>query len=47
MALQCGIIGIANVGKTTIFNCMSDTKGETSSFAFGGSRSNIGIIHVP
>jgi len=47
MALQCGIIGIANVGKTTIFNCMSDTKGETSSFAFGASRSNIGIIHVP
>jgi hypothetical protein len=47
MALQCGIIGITNVGKTTIFNCMSDTKGETSTFAFGASKSNIGIIQVP
>jgi GTP-binding protein YchF len=47
MALQCGIIGITNVGKTTIFNCMSNTKGETSSFAFGATRSNIGVIQVP
>ena len=47
MALQCGIIGITNVGKTTIFNCMSNTKGETSSFAFGATKSNIGVIQVP
>jgi len=47
MGLQCGIIGITNVGKTTIFNCMSNTKGETSSFAFGATRSNIGVIQVP
>ena len=47
MSLQCGIIGIANVGKTTIFNCMSNTKAETSNFAFTSNKSNIGIIHVP
>lgn len=47
MGLQCGITGITNVGKTTIFNCMSNTKGETSSFAFGATRSNIGVIQVP
>jgi ribosome-binding ATPase len=47
MSLQCGIIGIANTGKTTIFNCMSNVKAETSSFAFTSSKSNIGIIHVP
>jgi GTP-binding protein YchF len=47
MALQCGITGIANVGKTTIFNCISNTKGETSSFAFSATRSNIGIVQVP
>ena len=47
MALKCGIIGIANVGKTTLFNCMSSTKGETSSYAFSSSKSNIGVINVP
>lgn len=47
MALKCGIIGIANVGKTTLFNCMSSTKGETSSYAFSSSKSNVGTIHVP
>jgi ribosome-binding ATPase len=47
MSLQCGIIGIANTGKTTLFNCMSNVKAETSNFAFTSSKSNIGIIHVP
>ena len=47
MSLRCGIIGIANVGKTTIFNCMSNTKAETSNFAFTSNKSNMGVIHVP
>ena len=47
MALQCGIIGIANVGKSTLFNCMSNTKVETSSFAFTTNKSNIGVVDVP
>lgn len=47
MALKCGIIGVANVGKTTIFNCMSNTKAETTSYAFGSSKSNLGVINVP
>jgi len=47
MALQCGIIGITNVGKSTIYNCMSNTKVETTSFAFSSNKSNIGIISVP
>lgn len=47
MALKCGIIGITNVGKTTLFNCMSNTKVETTSFAFSTSKSNIGIVSVP
>lgn len=47
MALQCGIIGIANVGKTTLFNCISNTKGETTNFAFSSNKSNVGIINVP
>ncbi|HPF04068.1 MAG TPA: redox-regulated ATPase YchF [Bacteroidales bacterium] len=47
MALQCGIIGITNVGKTTIFNCISNTKGETNAYAFSATKSNIGIVQVP
>ncbi|NTW34422.1 MAG: hypothetical protein HGB12_17680, partial [Bacteroidetes bacterium] len=37
MSLNCGIIGIANVGKTTLFNCMSNTKAQTSNFAFSSN----------
>jgi len=47
MALNCGIIGITNIGKTTIFNCMSNTKAESSSFAFSATKSNIGKVDVP
>jgi GTP-binding protein YchF len=47
MALQCGIIGITNVGKTTIFNCISNTKVETNAFAFSATKSNMGVVQVP
>lgn len=47
MGLQCGIIGITNIGKTTIFNCISDNKVETSNFAFSTNKSNLGQIKVP
>ena len=47
MSLNCGIIGITNTGKTTLFNCMSNTKAESSSFAFSANKSNIGIVEVP
>lgn len=47
MALKCGIIGITNIGKTTIFNCMSNTKAEASNYAFSASKSNVGMVEVP
>lgn len=47
MGLQCGIIGITNIGKTTIFNCVSDNKVETSNFAFSTNKSNLGQVKVP
>jgi GTP-binding protein YchF len=47
MALKCGIIGVANVGKSTLFNCMSNSKVETSSYAFTSSKSNMGMVNVP
>lgn len=46
MALKCGIIGLSNIGKTTIFNCVSNTKAETTSFAFSTNKSNIGMVTV-
>ncbi len=47
MALKCGIIGITNIGKTTIFNCMSSAKAQLSNFAFSATKSNIGVVNVP
>lgn len=47
MALNCGIIGLTNTGKTTIFNCMSNTKAESSNYAFSATKSNKGMVEVP
>ena len=47
MALNCGIIGLTNIGKTSLFNCISNTKAESSNYAFSTSKSNIGMINVP
>ena len=47
MSLNCGIIGLTNTGKTTIFNCMSNTKAESSTYAFSATKSNKGIVDVP
>ena len=47
MALNCGIIGITNTGKTTLFNCVSSTRAESSSYAFSTNKSNLGVVNVP
>jgi ribosome-binding ATPase len=47
MGLKCGIIGMTNSGKTTLFNCMSNFKGEISSYAFSNQKSNFGVAQVP
>ncbi len=47
MALNCGIIGLTNTGKTTIFNCMSNTKAESTNYAFSATKSNKGVVNVP
>lgn len=47
MALRCGIIGLTNIGKTTIFNCISKNKAQISNFAFSANSSNRGIVDVP
>lgn len=47
MGLQCGIVGLTNSGKTTLFNCLSSHKAETSVATFNASKSNVGLINVP
>ena len=47
MALKCGIVGLTNVGKTTLFNCLSKVKAHTANFPFSTVDSNVGIITVP
>ncbi|HPK05130.1 MAG TPA: redox-regulated ATPase YchF [Bacteroidales bacterium] len=47
MPLHCGIIGLANSGKSTLFNCVSNTKAPTSPFAYTSNKSNIGVVKVP
>jgi hypothetical protein len=47
MALRVGIVGLTNTGKTTIFNCFSNTKAETSNYSFSTNKSNIGMAKVP
>ncbi len=47
MALRCGIVGLTNIGKTTIFNCFSNTKAEVTNYTFSSSKSNIGMAFVP
>ncbi|MDZ7740359.1 MAG: redox-regulated ATPase YchF [Bacteroidota bacterium] len=44
--MNCGIVGLTNTGKTTIFNCISNKKAESSNYAFSASKSNIGIVAV-
>jgi len=47
MALKCGIVGLTNIGKTTIFNCFSNTKAEVTNYSFSTNKSNIGMAYVP
>jgi len=47
MSLQCGIVGLPNVGKSTLFNCLSNARAQAANFPFCTIEPNIGVITVP
>ncbi len=47
MGLKCGIVGLPNVGKSTLFNCLSSAKAQAANFPFCTIEPNVGMITVP
>lgn len=47
MGLQCGIVGLPNVGKSTLFNCLSSARAQAANFPFCTIEPNVGVITVP
>ena len=47
MSLKAGIVGLPNVGKSTLFNCLSNAKAQSANFPFCTIEPNVGVITVP
>ncbi len=47
MSLKCGIVGLPNVGKSTLFNCVSSGKAQSANFPFCTIEPNLGSTNVP
>lgn len=47
MGLQCGIVGLPNVGKSTLFNALGDAKAQAANFPFCTIEPNVGVVTVP
>src|SRR5258708_1528487 len=47
MSLKCGIVGLPNVGKSTLFNALGSAKAEAANYPFCTIEPNIGVFNVP
>ena len=45
--MKCGIVGLPNVGKSTLFNCLSNAKAQSANFPFCTIEPNVGTVSVP
>ena len=45
--MKCGIVGLPNVGKSTLFNCLSNAKAQAANFPFCTIEPNLGTVNVP
>ena len=44
--MKCGIVGLPNVGKSTLFNCLSNAKALAANYPFATIEPNLGVIPV-
>ena len=47
MSLQCGLVGLPNVGKSTIFNALGNARAEADNYPFCTVDPNVGVVPVP